>query len=176
MAIGTTFTVGIQFGDSAGPTFSGTTAISPANTGSNAIQINQEVLANTSVVATAEPHATTYDLPALNTPITIANITGMGFLCRLVNLNSNANTPVAYVKLKAAMSGANFDYVFPLIPNQSAQYLPIKATDANGNTMNTANTTIAGSVQFTNTTISSITVTPDKTSDLQILGTIEISL
>lgn len=174
MPVGTNFTINLNFGDANGPTIAGKTIVVAPNTGNNAVQLNQEVLANTSVVATSVPGTSTQDVAISNTPITVANILAMGFSCVLVNSNGNANTPQCYVKLKHAMTST--DYVFPLIPGQTITYLPVASKDANGNTMNTSGCTLGVPVQFTNTTITQITCTPDKVSDLQILGTIEVSL
>jgi len=176
MAIGTKFTITLGFGDSAGPTYTGPTVVSPGTLGNNATQINQELKANAAVVPTAVPNATGQEVPVSNSPITVANITAIGFQCQLVNSNSNANTPVCYVKLKNAISGGK-DYIMgPLVPNQTVTYLPLPTKDPNGNTMNTTNQTLDFPVQLTNTLITSITAIPDPTSDLQILGTIEVSL
>ena len=172
---GTAFKTQLSFGDAAGPTWQGGTTINPGVGGSNAVQINQSVAHNASVTATAEPSATTYDVSILAEAITVANLTGFGFACILTALNGSVLTPVVYVKLKAGITGTK-DYIIPLVPGQSFVYTPILTTDANGATYTTGSgNIIAGDIVLTGTTITSITVTPDKYADVQIVGTIELS-
>lgn len=174
MSIGTTFVDKKTFGDSAGPTWIGQTTVQPGGSGNNAIQINQEVAHNASVTATAEPGATTYDVTIYDSSITYTQVTAFGFACIIVNLNSNTLIPQVYVKLKAA-EGSSHDIIFPLIPGQAVTWEPTPTLDANGNamTVGSGNVLVGGVPLAAN--ITSITVTPDKYSDVQIVGTIEVS-
>ena len=165
---GTTFAIKQSFSDSAGPTWSGTQSIAPGTGGSNAIQVNQSVPHNASVVAANEPSVATYDDTIVGESLTVANITGMGFACTLVNANG-ATAPVCYIKLKGAITGTH-DLIIPLTSGQAWTWVPTPSVPSLG-----ASNVIAGAVQPTAATITSITVVPDVAADFLITGTIEVS-
>jgi hypothetical protein len=153
---GTNFTIKTAFGDSAGPTYSGNTVVAPPAAGNNPVQINQLVAHNASVVPANEPTATTYDVTICAHSFTVAEVIAMGFTAVTSALNSNTGTQQVYVKLKGA-GAAGVDVVIALQPGNAAAF---------------ASAAAAGMVSA----CTSIMCTPDPISDIQILGTLELTV
>ena len=176
MSAGSTFQINQSFADSNGSSVRGSQTVNPPTTGNNTEQISQQVNHNALVSATAEPGATTYDVVIFAGTLAAANVYAMGFQVATAALNGNSLTPQVYIKLKTAGNGGGTgDIVIPLVPGQAWTWTPAGTTDANGNAITLGANNVLGAGVALLHAITTITVTPDKYSDVIVTGTIEVS-
>ena len=176
------FVINSTAGDSAGPRDTGATSI--LNTSNNFQRVNQAVPHNAAVVATTAPGTTPGDVTLASGTFVYTDILAIDLLCTVNALNANTLVPQVYVKLVDA-HGSSHDLVIPLVPGQIFTWVNPSITipgignngvDANGNTF----TLEGGAAVIAPTALAAnvvtITCTPDKYSDVQITGTIELAV
>ena len=183
-----TFTIAQNGGDSAGVNDNGSTII--VNTSNNYQRINsQPVPHNSAVVATTAPGTTPGDVTIYASPTVYTEVVGIILKCTLSNLNGNVLIPQVYVKLVGA-HGSSHDLVIPMVPGQIFTWLNPAATINGINNVNQPNNTYdANGAAYTletgaavmvpvvlSASITSITVCPDKYSDVSISGTVELAV
>ena len=180
-----TMTVTISGGDNSSAQDSGQILApqSLSTATSNFARINAAAVPhNSSVTATAEPSAATFDVVIDPNTYDFTKILAIILTCKLTALNANTLVPQVYVKLTNA-AGSSHPLVIPLIPGQSFAYVNPAIVGAGGNTPNTTNDVNGAAMALTSVTIilptalaaniATITCTPDKFSDVSISGTIE---
>ena len=146
---------------------------------SDTISINEAVNANSGVSPTAAPGDTSHDQTIYSGTVSHVNILSLSFTCSLVNAHSNANQTQVYVKLKGA-NGSSHDLIIPMTVGQTVSWSPNPGLkDSSHDVNNQAFTIGSGNAMFDSRAIgydiTSITVTPDPTSDVVITGSISIS-
>ena len=137
---GSTFTIGTQFGVSSGPTYTGSTAIAPGNTGNVIVNLDKFIPAGNTLVATT----------ILTDSLSVADVQAFGIATRTIDLNSNPNTPAVTVVFNGASGAANLSFA------QSAGMAVAYPTAA------------AGGWNTNTNTVTSISVFPDGTSNTQV--------
>ncbi len=161
------FVISTSFGDDAGASYRGTTSKTNSN-GVTSIQFSgNNVAANATVNPSLEPNNTTCDVTIYTDGIVAANVIGLGFVASVLNLNGNTGTPLVYVKLKGA-AGSSHDIIIPLTPGSISTWSPGGSVPVLG-----AGNVLMSGVSLT-ANLTSITVTPDPTSDILIQGTIDV--
>lgn len=142
---GTPFTIGTSFGIGTGPTYQGSTVINPQDTGNNPQLIDQTVEHAGSGTVTIWVGSALYtDLQPSG-----GKGGGYGFYVTTTALNGNTGTPACTIKF---MNSTNLVYSIALSSGQ-AYAMP-------------TTTGFSGSY----TSITTIQVVPDVTSDLEVFG------
>ena len=120
-----TMTVTISGGDNSSAQDSGQILApqSLSTATSNFARINAAAVPhNSSVTATAEPSAATFDVVIDPNTYDFTKILAIILTCKLTALNANTLVPQVYVKLTNA-AGSSHPLVIPLIPGQSFAYV-----------------------------------------------------